>query len=87
MFLISSRETVDCDLTLNSAYTWTTGTASGSTVNIEATTAHEFGHWLHLLDLYGDLPERGYSGYPPDTNKMMFGYSNDFYGNMNLKTL
>jgi len=87
LFLISSREIIDTDLTLNTAYTWTTGTASGSTVNIEATTAHEFGHWLQLLDLYGDLPERGYSGWPTDTNKMMFGTSSDFYGNMNLKTL
>jgi len=73
---------IEADVEFNSGFSWTTGTASGHTMNVERLTLHELGHWLHLLDLYGDI-----SGYPSDTEKTMFGYVNDIVGNMNDKTL
>ena len=72
----------ECDVKFNSGFTWTTGTASGSVHNVEAVMLHEFGHWLNLRDLYGY-----YSGYPSDSGKVMFGYSNAGFGNLNLKAL
>ncbi len=72
----------ECDVKFNSGFTWTTGTASGSAHNVEAVMLHEFGHWLNLRDLYGY-----YGSYPSDSGKVMFGYSNAGFGNLNLKTL
>jgi len=73
---------------MNSGISWTTGTASGNTYNVESVILHELGHVGGLQDLYGDLPiSLGLSGYPSDTNKVMFGVVDDFYGNMNQKTL
>jgi len=80
----------NCDIEMNSGVSWTTGTASGNTYNVETTILHELGHFAGLQDLYGDLPELGYSGYPSDLSpekKVMFGIGDDFFGNMNLKTL
>jgi len=82
---------IDCDTEFNPAVPWTTGTSSGGTFNIEAVMTHEFGHWLHFEDLYGNLPQLGIpGGYPSDASpemKMMFNYHSDSLGNMNLKTL
>ncbi len=80
----------DCDIEMNPSFTWTTGNAGGSTVNIEAIILHELGHVAGLRDLYGDLPELGFPGYPSDVSpdkKVMFGIFGDIFGNMNLKTL
>jgi PKD repeat protein len=73
---------IEADIEFNSKWAWTTGTASGDTMNIEAIVLHELGHWLSLRDLYGWVP-----GYPSDVGKVMFGYSNDQHGNKNLKDL
>jgi PKD repeat protein len=76
---------VEADIELNSGVSWTTGVAGGTTFSIERVILHEFGHWLRLTDLYGNL-----DGYPLDytpEKKVMFGISDDSYGNMNLKTL
>ncbi len=73
---------VETDIRFNLAFSWTTGTASGSTQNVETIALHELGHWLHLNDLYGYLPNR-----PSDVGKVMFGYNGDTFGNKNLKTL
>lgn len=73
---------IECDVKFNSGFTWTTGTASGSAHNVEAVMLHEFGHWLNLRDLYGY-----YTGYPSDSGKVMFGYSNDGFGNLNRRAL
>jgi len=82
----------EADIEFNTNWTWTTGTASGDTQNIEAVVLHEQGHWLALKDLYGFLPEvlPEFSGYPSDISpekKVMFGYKEDFFGNKNVKTL
>ena len=66
----------DCDITMNPLLSWTTGTASGSTFNVETIILHELGHWAGLQDLYGDL-----TGYPSDispTKKVMFGFSDAY---------
>jgi subtilase family serine protease len=78
----SSGNIIEADIEFNSKWAWTTGTASGDTMNIEAIVLHELGHWLCLQDLYGWAP-----GYPSDVGKVMFGYSGDDFGNQNLKTL
>jgi hypothetical protein len=80
----------EADIEFNTNWTWTTGTASGSTMNVEAIVLHEQGHWLALRDLYGFLPEAGLPGWPSDISpekKVMFGYNNNGFGNKNLKTL
>ena len=80
----------NCDIEMNPSFPWTTGTASGYSMNIETIILHELGHWTGLRDLYGNLPESGYSGYPSDLSpnkKVMFGINSDAYGNKNLKTL
>jgi hypothetical protein len=81
---------IEADIEFNSNWTWTTGTASGDTQNVEAVVLHEQGHWLVLLDLYGHLPEVGYPGFPSDNSpekKVMFGIKDDLFGNKNIKTL
>jgi hypothetical protein len=87
----STGKNFEVDTEFNSYYTWTTGTASGATMNIESVVLHEFGHWLRLVDLYGDLPQRGVpGGFPSDLSpemKVMYGSRDDSVGNMNLKTL
>ena len=78
----SSGNILEADVEFNSQWAWTTGMASGDTMNIEAIVLHELGHWLNLRDLYGWAP-----GYPSDVGKVMFGYNNDQFGNKNLRTL
>ncbi len=56
----------ETDIEFNSNWTWTTGYASGSTMNVETIVLHEQGHSLCLNDLYGFLPEYGYPGYLSD---------------------
>ncbi len=73
---------VECDVRLNAGFAWTTGTASGSSRNVEAVMLHEFGHWLPLRDLYGYR-----QGAPTDIGKAMFGWSNADFGNLNRKVL
>ncbi|MEN6342622.1 MAG: right-handed parallel beta-helix repeat-containing protein [Methanospirillum sp.] len=57
----------EVDLVLNPYTTWTLGPGSSGT-NLPKVALHEFGHWLYLKDLYGDVP-----GYPTDEGKVMFG--------------
>ncbi|MFA5414691.1 MAG: PKD domain-containing protein, partial [Methanoregula sp.] len=82
----------EADVEFNTHWTWTTGSASGSQMNIETIVLHEMGHWLFLKDLYGWLPEfnSAFSMYPSDLSpekKVMFGYNGQSMGNQNLKTL
>ena len=67
----------NCDIEMNPSFSWITGTASGDTMNIETIILHELGHWTGLRDLYGNLPETGWSSaYPSDLSpnkKVMFG--------------
>ena len=90
-YWVATKRIFDCDLEFNNHFTWTTGFASGSTMNVESVALHEFGHWLRLTDLYGDLPQNGVpGGFPSDLSpdmKKMYGIAGDSIGNMNLKTL
>ena len=78
----ASGNIIEADVEFNSQWSWTTGMASGDSMNVEAIVLHELGHWLNLCDLYGWAP-----GFPSDIGKVMFGYNNDQFGNKNLKTL
>ena len=78
----ASGNILEADVEFNSQWAWTTGTASGDMMNIEAIVLHELGHWLSLRDLYGWAP-----GYPSDVGKVMFGFNNDQFGNKNLRSL
>jgi hypothetical protein len=61
----------ECDVQFNSAMPWSTSTPTpASGMDVESIALHEFGHWLVLLDLYGN--EQGYSS---DIDKVMFGTS------------
>jgi len=61
----------ECDIHFNSAQPFSTSvpTPPGN-YDVESVALHEFGHWLVLKDLYGNLP-----GYPSDTAKVMYGTS------------
>ena len=78
----SGSTLLECDVRLNTGFSWTTGTASESAHSVEAIMLHEFGHWLNLRDLYGYQ-----SGMPTDYDRVMFGYSGAGFGNLNLRTL
>ncbi len=73
---------VEADIRLNADLPWTTGTASGDQLNVQACALHMLGHWLSLDSLYGWYP-----GYPSDMGKAMFHYNGATFGNQNLKTL
>ncbi|MDD5186954.1 MAG: PKD domain-containing protein [Methanoregula sp.] len=88
----SSGYITEADVEFNSGFSWTTGTATGTQMNVETIVLHEMGHWLFLKDLYGWLPEynSAYSSYPSDLSpekKVMFGYNGPSIGNQNLKML
>jgi len=61
----------ECDVLLDSSLSWSTSapTPAGS-FDVETIVLHEFGHWLMLRDLYGDL------GDDNDTAKVMYGFNN-----------
>jgi len=62
---------VECDLVFNDYYHWSASTPPPSSeVDVESVALHEFGHWLKLRDLYGDL---GFC-HEYDTAKVMYGY-------------
>jgi PKD repeat protein len=79
----SSGSIIESDIEFNPKWQWTTGTATGDQMNVQAITLHEMGHWLRLTDLYGLLPQFGYSGYPSDIGKIMLGINDANYGNQN----
>lgn len=82
----------DSDIVLNSLDTWVIANAQIGQENIEAVILHEFGHFLGLGDVYGDLPivyPKDWAGYPSDlspTMKVMYGLrsANPNYNNRNL---
>ena len=59
---------IECDIRFNDiSYDWSTsGHPSSGQFDVQSVAVHEFGHWLNLLDLYGDN----------DTTKVMYGINN-----------
>ncbi len=55
-------EILECDIEFQDYYTWSS-TGEGGKIDVENIAAHEFGHTLHLGDLYGG----------GDTEKTMYG--------------
>jgi hypothetical protein len=64
-YYVPSNEIFECDIVFNDDYTWSTDadTPLGEH-DVESVALHEFGHWLHLADLY-DID---------DSDKVMYGY-------------
>ena len=60
----------ECDVLFNEDLSWSTlpSPPSGA-YDVESIALHEFGHWLVLLDLYGNVP-----GFPSDEDKVMYGF-------------
>ncbi|MDV2481379.1 PKD domain-containing protein [Methanoculleus sp. Wushi-C6] len=63
----SAGQVVECDIKFNTRYSWSTNPGTGQ-FDIETVCLHELGHWVQLLDLYGNV-----QGYPSDTAKVMYG--------------
>jgi hypothetical protein len=60
----------ECDIKFNSTYRWSTVLPTPKdAMDVHSVALHELGHWLNLRDLYGNV-----SGYPTDTDKIMYGY-------------
>jgi hypothetical protein len=60
----------ECDITFNTKFKWSTDAATPKdAMDVHTIALHEMGHWLNLRDLYGNV-----SGYPTDTDKIMYGY-------------
>jgi PKD repeat protein len=66
-----SGNVIETDIQFNTQFSWSTNPGQYQ-YDIESTALHELGHWVQLLDLYGDLP-----GYPSDTSKVMYGRASD----------
>ncbi|KUK61515.1 MAG: Uncharacterized protein XE10_1407 [Methanoculleus marisnigri] len=63
----SAGQVAECDIKFNTRYTWSTNPGAGE-FDIETVCLHELGHWVQLLDLYGNV-----QNYPSDTAKVMYG--------------
>ncbi len=62
----------EADIVFNDYYQWSSGNNPGSNeYDIQSVAAHEFGHWLFLQDLYGDIGD-GVN----DVSKVMCGRGN-----------
>ena len=61
---------IECDITFNTKFPWSTDDSTpNNAMDVHTVALHEMGHWLNLRDLYGNV-----SGYPTDTDKIMYGY-------------
>jgi len=54
----------ECDLQFNGTIKWGDGAVGSGTTDVQSIVEHEFGHWLCLLDIYGD----------GDVDRMMYGF-------------
>ncbi|HWH68650.1 MAG TPA: IPT/TIG domain-containing protein, partial [Candidatus Sulfotelmatobacter sp.] len=68
----TTRLIVECDIVFNDPdFLWlASGTPSSSQMDIQTIALHEMGHWLCLLDLYGNIGD-GLN----DNGKVMYGFS------------
>ena len=64
-----SKSILEVDLAFDDTYNWGIG-ESPSFYDIQNVATHEFGHWLNLRDLYGNIGD-GVN----DTGKTMYGYA------------
>ncbi len=61
---------IECDMVFNDrAANWSTN-PSVSEADVQSIALHEFGHFLSLTDIYGDIGDNEY-----DAAKVMYGYS------------
>jgi hypothetical protein len=70
----ASGVVLETDTVFSNKYHWSTADQpSPSSMDVETVALHEFGHWMGLRDLYGDLGDGEY-----DTAKVMYGFG--YYG-------
>ena len=65
----SNQTMVECDMVFEDALAWGTD-GSAEKYDIQNVATHEFGHWLHLRDLYGNIGDGEY-----DVAKTMYGFT------------
>jgi hypothetical protein len=63
------RQIIECDMVFNDRNNWSTN-PSVSEADVQSIALHEFGHFLCLNDIYGDIGDGEY-----DAAKVMYGYS------------
>lgn len=65
----SSGTILEADFAFNMIYDWNTNdTCPPGQYDVQSIATHELGHWLNLMDLYGNMID-----YPQDTDKIMYG--------------
>lgn len=65
-YIVDTKTIVECDMEFNDYYTFSTAAIPLSNrFDVESVALHEFGHYLHLGDLYNAA----------DSSKVMYGYS------------
>ena len=62
---------LECDVIFNDAHNFGDG-ASNSFFDIQTIMVHEFGHWLNLRDIYGDIGDGIH-----DSAKIMYGFGSE----------
>ena len=72
-FWSSGSNLIECDIVFNDPnYTWSTSsTCPSGKYDVQTVAVHEFGHWLNLMDLYGNIGDGFY-----DVAKVMYGFGN-----------
>jgi hypothetical protein len=63
------HQIIECDMVFNDRNNWSTN-PSVSEADVQSIALHEFGHFLCLNDIYGDIGDGEY-----DAAKVMYGYS------------
>jgi hypothetical protein len=61
---VSAGTVKEMDIEFSNSFAWGDGAPGSNTYDIQGIASHEMGHWLVLLDLYGD----------GDSQKIMYGY-------------
>jgi hypothetical protein len=65
----AADEIIECDMIFNDRADWSTN-PSVREADVQSIALHEFGHFLCLTDIYGDIGDNEY-----DSAKVMYGYS------------